>query len=229
MYEVQRQQMDNYYVGDATAFVPSRLFLYYIARLFRATFPNDRTGDPDPAWLKGLSTSQPTGTLESNTGTMLRSNLAILKHIGVPDEQDFRYDGGFGMLAFQENSIAQTVPNRGQATDVFKQADDLNFVRESAAAQAPNSNCYRALYNMLNVDWMALQLDEDHWKQKLSSGYPIIFSIFEYPNAMAESKEFRYNYKAGMPGSRDKPAGGHSLLAVGYNDARGGYFLVQNS
>ena len=141
--------MSNYYGATGSSFVPSRFFLYYVGRLWSAQNPLDGLANIQDPWSQTLKTNPPKGPLPKNGGTLVRAILRTLQALGVPDEQVFRFDGGFGMLPYEENDAAAITRRRldsngKEVQEMFKQKDQANFLDLSSAAAAPSKSCYGA-------------------------------------------------------------------------------------
>jgi C1A family cysteine protease len=68
--------------------------------------------------------------------------------------------------------------------------------------------------------------DLNQMKGCLASGYPFVFGFTVYQSF--ESPTVARTGHAPMPGSGERPVGGHAVVAVGYDDANQ-WFIVRNS
>ncbi len=76
------------------------------------------------------------------------------------------------------------------------------------------------------VSYQALVQDPNQMKGCLASGYPFVFGFTVYQSF--ESATVARTGHAPMPGSAERPVGGHAVMAVGYDDANQ-WFIVRNS
>jgi hypothetical protein len=216
------------------------------------TWDPDCDGEVDPALLLKMAKSPPTEVICRDAGTNIQKILNVVANLGVPEEQNYRQDGNFGIWPCQEKGSVPLLP----PGDTY-----VNFTHDpwitacsvlkasSMAAQPPSPNCYSALYRHLNIQYMVLDVAqtatiEADWKKALAAGHPIIFAI-AFIQALFDSltgdnrdpdpvKDPRV---MPVPGPKDVADDGHVMLAVGWNDHvtdstgkdHGGCFLVQNS
>ncbi|HET7421025.1 MAG TPA: C1 family peptidase [Candidatus Dormibacteraeota bacterium] len=145
-------------------FTPSRLFIYYNERVIE-------------------------GTVQSDSGAMLRDGIKSVASDGVCPEPEWPYD------------IAK-------------------FTRKPTAA------CYRDAKLDRAVQYQSILQDLNQMKGCLASGYPFVFGFTVYESF--ESATVRKTGHAPMPGWRERPVGGHAVMAIGYDDSRQ-WFLVRNS
>jgi C1A family cysteine protease len=66
----------------------------------------------------------------------------------------------------------------------------------------------------------------DQMRACLADGFPFVFGFTVYESF--ESQAVAKSGRVAMPGSRERPLGGHAVLAVGYDDRRK-RFIVRNS
>ncbi|HEV2035354.1 MAG TPA: C1 family peptidase [Candidatus Dormibacteraeota bacterium] len=92
--------------------------------------------------------------------------------------------------------------------------------------QKPSAQAYKDAATDRAISYQSLIQDLNQMKGCLASGYPFIFGFTVYESfetlAVAESGH------ASLPGPRERPIGGHAVMAVGYDDAEQ-WFLVRNS
>jgi C1A family cysteine protease len=92
--------------------------------------------------------------------------------------------------------------------------------------QKPPARAYKDAATDRAISYQSLIQDLNQMKGCLASGYPFIFGFTVYESfetlAVAESGH------APLPGPRERPIGGHAVMAVGYDDAKQ-WFLVRNS
>jgi C1A family cysteine protease len=92
--------------------------------------------------------------------------------------------------------------------------------------QKPPARAYKDAATDRAISYQSLIQDLNQMKGCLASGYPFIFGFTVYESfetlVVAESGH------APLPGPRERPIGGHAVMAVGYDDAKQ-WFLVRNS
>jgi len=103
--------------------------------------------------------------------------------------------------------------------------DDWTYI-EAEFAQKPHLQCYKEAINHQALSYQRVQRDLKHLKGCLAEGYPIIFGFTVY-DAFEEEKVAKTGV-LNMPAKGEKFAGGHAVLAVGYDDASK-RFIVRNS
>lgn len=148
---------------DALAdFVPSRLFIYYGERAIE-------------------------GTVNEDSGAMIRDGLKVVAKQGAPPETDWPYD----IAKFRDQ------PPANAYTDALKD---------------------RALsYRRVRRDLL---------KTALASGFPVVVGITVYESF--ESDAVAQSGAVPMPKKGEQILGGHAVLVVGYDDAKGTW-LLRNS
>ena len=97
---------------------------------------------------------------------------------------------------------------------------------EAEFAQKPHLQCYKDALNHQSLSYQRVQRDIKHLKGCLAEGYPVIFGFTVY-DAFEEDKVAKTGV-LNMPAKGEKMAGGHAVLAVGYDDASK-RFIVRNS
>ncbi|MFH7191396.1 C1 family peptidase, partial [Klebsiella pneumoniae] len=71
-----------------------------------------------------------------------------------------------------------------------------------------------------------VQVDVDHLKAALASGFPVVVGFTVYPGF--ESDAAAKTGVVPMPGKKERPLGGHCVFVVGYGQTPG-TFTLQNS
>ena len=155
-------------------FVPDRLFIYY----------NERTME---------------GTINSDSGAMLRDGIKSTHRQGVCPESLWPYDG------------SPTSDNGGKNTKVF---------------QRPPANCYTEAAKHKITSYLRLIQTTNQLRGCLAAGYPFVFGFTVYESFLSD--QVRTSGQVPMPGDGEAPVGGHAVLAVGYNDGAQ-VFIVRNS
>jgi C1A family cysteine protease len=90
----------------------------------------------------------------------------------------------------------------------------------------PSSTCYKEALKHQAISYQRLVQSPSQMKGCLASGYPFVFGITVYESF--ESPAVAKTGTVPMPGSGEKVLGGHAILAVGYDDAKQ-RFTVMNS
>jgi hypothetical protein len=254
IYETQIKGVKSIFGNTPCSFIPSRLFLYYFARvqLDSAAGPDwnpDYDSQVDPVIIQGMAKKPPTDVICRDKGTNIQKILNIIKNFGVPEEQDYRLDGDFGVWPYQEKGGLPLLPPGDMEVDFTHDPNDASvLLPASVAAQPPNANTFLALYRHLNIQHMELDVTSPtiviDWKKTLVSGLPIIFAI-AFIESLFEALVNDHNNPDPIkdprimpsPGPNDVSDDGHIMLAVGWNDHvidingkdQGGCFLIQNS
>lgn len=91
---------------------------------------------------------------------------------------------------------------------------------------APPAAAYTEAAERRAASYHRLQQDLGHLKACLAQGFPFLFGLRVYASFPAYGS--RGQGTVPLPTAADRLLGGHALLAVGYDDARGG-FIVRNS
>lgn len=90
----------------------------------------------------------------------------------------------------------------------------------------PAQKCYTDAAKHKAVTYQRIVQELNQMKGCLASGYPFVigFSVYE----SFETQRVAKTGHAPLPASKEKELGGHAVLCVGYNDARG-WFILRNS
>ena len=92
--------------------------------------------------------------------------------------------------------------------------------------EKPTDNCYNYAKKHISVKYHRLTQQLSHLKDSLEEGYPFVFGFVVYESF--ETEEVNNTGKMIMPGDKDKPLGGHAVMAVGYDDEEE-VFIIRNS
>lgn len=90
----------------------------------------------------------------------------------------------------------------------------------------PPGSCYAGARKYKAVSYYRIARNPDHMRACLASGYPFVFGFTVYSSF--EGAAVQKSGHLHMPTKGEKPAGGHAVLAVGYDDGRK-WFIVRNS
>jgi C1A family cysteine protease len=100
------------------------------------------------------------------------------------------------------------------------------FPPGAKAATKPNRTCYREAVKHKALSYHSIDQNLADMKGCLAEGYPFVFGFAVF--ASFESEEVAKTGNVPMPGSGEKPIGGHAVLAVGFDDDDA-LFIVRNS
>jgi len=222
LYELQRQGV---HYGD---YVPSRLFLYYIARYGAAQNP---TTTPSAKFYDALRqpANTPRGDVAKDTGSNSRDVIKIMRALGAPpeDKDAASHVAGSGKWPYDE----KVAPD--QTTRLFKPTD--------WPARAPEPQCYAAAALHQSLGYARPDArSPDCWKRCIQRGYPIVFGYKVYDSWWAWGNSGRGKGDgsiAPIPRAGEGYGGRrHAVIALGWDDAKKaagssskGAFYVQNS
>ena len=243
-YALQRQGQVN---NQPIDFLPSRLFLYYVARIPTANVEVNGSNTRGNYYADLVKTPPTTGILNNDTGCQIREVIRILDRLGAPPESQH-------IVRWDQDTWPYTyIPGITDSTeyDALSQ-DDKDLVDKLAvvavkshledtalAAQRPHDKAFLACKQYTDLHY-ARPMEKDYhcWKQCIANGYPIVFAIDDYPTFQDSITTNTHVAATPTPGSSpgpDEAVSGHAMLAVGWNDTmdddNGGHgcFKVQNS
>ncbi|MCX8958438.1 peptidase [Erwinia psidii] len=162
---------------ESPDFIPSRLFIYYNERVIE-------------------------GSVDYDSGAMLRDGIKTLHKVGVCPEERWPYD------------------------DTSSAHDGGAFPAEAPARKKPNAACYQEASGYVITHYERVHQDLTHLKTCLAGGTPFVFGFIVYDNWMNNTHPPATQIP--MPGKEDKPVGGHAVLCVGYDDSTQ-LFRIRNS
>jgi C1A family cysteine protease len=138
-------------------------------------------------------------------------------------------------IYYNERVIENTVSsdNGAQIRDGIKTVNQQGVCTEdswpyniSEFAQKPHATCYTdALQNKV-IKYQRITRSIQQMEGCLADGYPFVFGFTVYESF--ESDEVARTGVLNMPGQNEKVAGGHAVVAVGYDHAQA-RFIVRNS
>ena len=114
----------------------------------------------------------------------------------------------------------KTIANQGACPEKLWPYNISKFTKK------PSSTCYKEALKHQAISYQRLVQSPSQMKGCLASGYPFVFGITVYESF--ESPAVAKTGTVPMPGSGEKVLGGHAILAVGYDDAKQ-RFIVMNS
>ncbi|KAF2131723.1 cysteine proteinase [Dothidotthia symphoricarpi CBS 119687] len=217
---LQRQNTHAY-------FTPSRLFLYYLARLSQ---------DPSaPAtqrstWFESMASQPPTQDMPPDCGSRNRDVLRALSALGACNEAPTLWTNKYGASGQWPYIDVSYSPNQ-EPWQVTLSAGAVNgeFPPGALCRQAPDALCFANAVKHRTLRYAHPQPWDDVmcWKKLLANGYPVVFAFelfYGFGNLDARGV-------APTPGPGDAYDTGHVVVAVGWDDGMGkeGCFRVQNS
>ncbi len=117
--------------------------------------------------------------------------------------------------------------------DTIKSLGDMGDLPESdwpydiyQFATKPPLRCYDVATLYSQVTYKRIDQDLDLMRQALAGGDPFVFGFMVFESF--ESGEVAQDGLVCLPEPREKPLGGHAVLAVGYDDGPQ-HFIVRNS
>lgn len=141
-------------------------------------------------------------TVPIDNGAQLRDGIKVANKFGVCPETDWPYDA---TPADQPSNL---------------------WPAGAKAAQKPPAQCYATALGYQSTAYLRLAQTLPQMKGCLASGYPFVFGFTAYQSflsgAVAASGEVP------MPAANEPMAGGHAVLAVGYNEQYK-IFIARNS
>jgi C1A family cysteine protease len=138
-------------------------------------------------------------------------------------------------IYYNERVIENTVntDNGAQIRDGIKTVNQQGVCTEdswpyntSEFAQKPYAVCYQAALNNKVLSYQRITRTVAQMEACLADGYPFVFGFTVYDSF--ESPEVAKTGILNMPAKSEKVAGGHAVVAVGYNHAQQ-RFIVRNS
>ncbi|KAH7066584.1 hypothetical protein BKA63DRAFT_571001 [Paraphoma chrysanthemicola] len=230
---------------------PSRLFLYWVARIHMAKRIENphKWGD----YYAGLSTSPPTdvGLLtDESKGTDIRTVIMIMARLGAPRESTelIHWENGFYPYTFTgytdsvdaEAYVKLKGPELAQV-NVWSEPHDANYIlpKGALAAMRPKDDVFKNCWRYTDLYYARPSQDHSYWKRCIANGLPIVFSAEMYPGFADEVYTHPSHLpKTPPPGSKPtkkQASNSHTMIAIGWNDTMSdgnggqGCFKVQNS
>jgi C1A family cysteine protease len=157
-------RFDQMLQNKGKSFAPSRLFIYY----------NERDVE---------------GTINEDSGAMIRDGIKSIAQLGVCDEKDWPY-------------VISKFTNKAPAS------------------------CYKDALDHQALSYQRVTQSLTQMKGCLASGFPFVFGFTVYESF--ESAAVAKTGDAPLPGQGEQVLGGHAVLAVGYDDSKQ-RFIVMNS
>ncbi|KAJ4407597.1 hypothetical protein N0V91_003866 [Didymella pomorum] len=235
--------------GRGESFKPSRLFLYYLARLAHAK-ENERVVKEQgkSAWFADMVANPPRDEMLEDGGSYTRDILRAISALGSCAEADavdnfLNTEWPYYKLASEEEQA--TWPDEMKAWNAFSKYDkpedendpdvSPNFPKGAIGSTAPNKTCFAAAtrHHSLRYAHPAPVNDVRCWKSFLEAGYPLVIALDIY-NTFDKQGDGNKNNDCLAPvpykTRGDEFQYGHVVMVVGWNDdLHNGTFRVQNS
>jgi C1A family cysteine protease len=141
------------------------------------------------------------GTVDSDSGAQIRDGIKSIAQQGLVPESEWPYDGA------PANS-------------------DGSWPAGHLAAKRPPAALYAEAAGDEAVQYLAVTQQADQIKAVLAAGDPVVFGFTVY--ASFESDAVAQSGDAPMPAPGEQEVGGHCVVCVGYDDARG-VWICRNS
>jgi C1A family cysteine protease len=141
-------------------------------------------------------------TIPLDNGARLRDGIKTIAKMGVCPEADWTYD------------------------DTPADPDTHLFPEGAKETQKPSNACYAKADKYRAILYRRVVQTLSQMKGCLAEGYPFAFGFTVYSSFYDASGN--QAVVTPMPSANDTPIGGHAVLGVGYDDARG-VFIVRNS
>jgi C1A family cysteine protease len=146
------------------------------------------------------------GTVQSDAGASIRDGIKAVASLGVPPESEWPYsDANPGPF--------QTKPPANVYADALKYK--VSAYESISLGKSP-----------VGLSCLGTKKSVVPLQQCLASGAPVVYGMTVYESF--ESAQVAKTGMVPMPGSDEAVLGGHALVLVGYDAARG-CFLVRNS
>jgi hypothetical protein len=246
-YLLQRQGKVN---DQPIDFMPSRLFLYYVARIPSNTVLASGSQTAGNYYADLATTPPTTGALPFDYGSVIRDVIRIMARLGAPAESpkfvNWTSDTWPYIFIpfYTDQSEYDTLSDSDKQLLIELDRTAVNQVLPETAlgARRPQDEAFRAAKQYTDLHYARPpESDYNSWKSCIANGYPIVFGCHEYPGF---DDSIIYDKRiAATPtiASLGPQAGrwfqGHCMLAIGWDDEMDdwtgtgtkGCFKVQNS
>jgi C1A family cysteine protease len=142
------------------------------------------------------------GHVGYDSGAQIRDGIKSVAKQGVCPESEWPYD------------------------DTPATSDGGPFPASSRAGQKPSDACYNDAKQNTAVQYHRLSQLLSQFRGCLADGYPFVLGITVFESFWSAPGQQATVTPLPKPG--DQPAGGHAVMAVGYDDAKG-WMIVRNS
>ena len=214
-----RRKQHSATAGPLEPFEPSRLFIYYNMRVVK-----DTVGEDSGAYIAaGLI-----GKEDGSGGGM--------QDLGACSEEEWKYDPWGSTVKVMVEDVDEDA-DEGVDEDAEEGAeeDEGTFVDQfvvepppgSRAAIKPPPDAYTNALQHKVIECMSINDDDpnrlDLLRACLDEGFPFMFGFSIFKKFVAsDGREFE-------PESEEEHLGGHTVMAVGYDNATPQHFIIQNS
>lgn len=224
--------------GHDPSFKPSRLFLYYLARLADTDQNRNRQGKSD--WFANMASEPPFETMVCDTGSQDRDVLKAIASLGCCAEAEsllvMKHESS-GTWPYIDTKPWENAPEgMPEWMQVLNRSSDKGRFPDGALCTfAPDPKCFvnATRHRTLRYARPKPIDDVNCWKALIQAGYPVVFAIYEYDSFPRSASNPGDGYVAKLPDPchGDQKLGGHVVMAVGWDDKKGngGAFRVQNS
>lgn len=225
--------------GHDPSFKPSRLFLYYLARLAQKDENLNRQGKSD--WFASMASSPPMKEIPTDQGSMDRDVLKAISALGCCAEAEslsaLKHEST-GTWPYIDVAPSQDTPDGMPEWMKLLNATAFGnpalFPEGAVCRFAPDAKCFANATRHHTLRYARPKpIDDVHcWKALIQAGYPIVFAINLYSNFSGSASNPADGFIAKVPDRNiDQYDTGHVVMAVGWDDSKGngGAFRVQNS
>lgn len=137
-----------------------------------------------------------------DSGAQIRDGIKSVTQLGVCPETEWPYD------------------------DTPATSDGGPFPPGARDGEKPTPQCYQDALRYRAVQYRRLYQLQSQLKGCLAEGYPFVLGITVFPSFW--SADGQQAVVTPLPSANEAPVGGHAVLAVGYDNAKG-WFIVRNS
>lgn len=225
--------------GHDPSFKPSRLFLYYLARLAEKSENQDRQGKSD--WFASMATNPPTEEIPTDQGSMDRDVLRAISALGCCAEAEtmsvlkHESNGTWPYIVVHPEDVQGDMPPYMKVLNATSEGNPALFPEGALSRIAPDATCFAnaTRHHTLRYAHPKPLDDVNCWKALIQAGYPIVFALNLYTSfdGSASNPDDGFIVKTPDPSQGDQYDTGHVVMAVGWDDSKGngGSFRVQNS
>ncbi|KAF2993603.1 hypothetical protein E8E13_001443 [Curvularia kusanoi] len=228
--------------GHDPSFKPSRLFLYYLARLAQTTENENRQGKSD--WFASMASNPLTEEMPTDQGSRDRDVLKAISALGCCAEAEsllvLKHESS-GTWPYIDVASWEDAPNGMpewmHSLNATAYGEPMLFPEGAVCRLAPDAKCFAnaTRHHTLRYAHPNPMDDVNCWKALIQAGYPVVFAINLYSSFDGSASSAAGEHIAKVPDPShdhyDSYQTGHVVMAVGWDDnkGKGGAFRVQNS